>query len=110
MPKKTRKAKIRASQRAIPSGAYAPAPTTTGPSDEEFTTATSAASVRTAPAMSRATAPASARAVSPVSVDYSYVFRDLRRIAILAAVFFALMFVLYFIVEYLHIPIIPGIL
>ncbi len=107
MPKKTRKAKMRASQRTIGSG-YVPAARTIEPSDEEFT---QPAPARVAtPVMTRTVASPSARAVVPIATDYGYVFRDLRRIALLAVLFFGIMFVLYFLIEIQHIPIIPGVL
>lgn len=107
MPKKTRKAKIRASQRAIGSG-YVPAARTVAPADEEFTP--TAPTRAAAPSMGRVASMSSARAIAPIVTDYSYVFRDLRRIAILAAFFFGIMFVLWFLMEVQHIPIIPGVL
>ncbi len=108
MPKKTRKAKVRASQRAVASG-YRPAPVSrpVEPLDEEFDS-TPVAPV--AAPVSRSMPPASARAISPVTTDYRYVFRDLRRIAILAGLFFAIMIVLYYLIEVQHIAIIPGIM
>ncbi len=107
MPKKTRKAKVRASQRAVSTG-YMPAARTIEPSDEEFTQP--APTRVAAPVTTRPMPSSSARAVAPIVTDYSYVFRDLRRIAVLAAVFFVIMFVLYFVIEVQHIPIIPGVL
>ncbi len=106
MPKKTRKAKMRASQRAVSAG-YGPTTRTAEPLDEEFTQPVTPRVA--APVMPR-TVTSSSRAVAPVATDYSYVFRDLRRIALLALLFFGIMFVLYFLIEVQHIPIIPGIL
>ncbi len=107
MPKKTRKAKMRASQRAVSTG-YAPVARTVEPSDEEFTQPV--APRVAAPVMPRTMASPSSRAVAPIATDYGYVFRDLRRIALLALLFFGIMFVLYFLIEVQHIPIIPGVL
>ncbi len=110
MPKKTRKAKERASQRAIPSGRYAPISRTIEPSDQEFTAAPASAPVRSTPVVSSRAVSSAARASTPITVDYGYVFRDLRRIAILAVLFFGIMFVLWYVIEVMHIAIIPGIL
>ncbi len=103
MPKKTRKAKIRASQRAVNPN-YVPAP---------------AAPVANAPLTPRETmiprsgsAPSNltARAFAPQTFDYGYVYRDLRRIGLLALLFFGLMLVLWFLVEVQGIHLIPGLL
>ncbi len=107
MPKKSRKAKVRASQRAINTGYGTPVPRTVQPGDDQFTRPV-AAPVASAPTYSRPV-PAAARGSAPIVTDYGYVFRDLRRIAVLAAIFFVIMFVLYFLIEIQHIPIIPGI-
>jgi hypothetical protein len=99
MPKKTRKAKMRAAQRPLrvgyPAGMTAPI----------------AEPVRDAFAP-RAVAPAlmPSRTAAPVMFDYRYVYKDLRRIALLAGTFFVLMFVIWFIVEVQGIHIIPGLL
>ncbi len=114
MPKKTRKAKIRASQRTINPGYVAPAPRTLEPDDQEFTTPAAAPAVTSTPArvsaptVGRSTAPAAARGATPITLDYNYVFRDLRRIALLAVFFFAVMFALWFLIEVQHMSIIPG--
>ena len=107
MPKKTRKAKMRASQRAVSTG-YAPAARTVEPSDEEFTQPVAPRAASSV--MPRTVAAPSSRTVAPITTDYSYVFRDLRRIALLAVLFFGIMFILYFLIEVQHIPIIPGVL
>ncbi len=102
MPKKTRKAKVRASQRPINVG-YAPTPSapaqTLEPTRETFT-----------PRSTMTSTPVMSRAVAPVTYDYGYVYRDLRRIGLLALTFFVIMFVLWFLVEVQGIHIIPGIL
>ncbi len=103
MPKKTRKAKMRAAQRPVSAG-YVPAAPVAAPTDADFTQPVPA---RAAAPASRS-ASASARAMTPVATDYSYVYRDLARIALLALIFFAIMFVLWFLVEVQHVTIIPG--
>jgi hypothetical protein len=102
MPKKTRKAKIRASQRPINVGyaPAAPAPTRTVESTRESF----------APRSASVGAPTLSRSVAPVTSDYGYVFRDLKRIGLLALTFFVIMFVLWFLVEVQGVHIIPGIL
>ena len=99
MPKKTRKAKMRAAQRPLRVG-YPIGPT--APTMEPMREAI-------AP---RAAAPAlmSSRIAAPLVLDYRYVFRDLRRIALLAGTFFVLMFVIWFLVEVQGIHLIPGLL
>ena len=98
MPKKTRKAKVRASQRPINTG-YAPSVSApeTNPTRETF-------------APRAAAAPVTSRAIAPQTFDYGYVYRDLRRIGLLAVFFFLLMFILWFLVEVQGIHIIPGVL
>lgn len=98
MPKKTRKAKLRAAQRPIRS-AYPvePAVPLSQPVRQQITRATSASAVPR-------------RAVAQLTFDYTYVFRDLRRIAILAGTFFVLMLIVWFVVEVQGIHIIPGLL
>jgi hypothetical protein len=100
MPKKTRKAKIRAAQRPVAPG-YVPAPR---PADTQGRPTP----YRTPVAGTIATGPI--RSVISATMDYGYVFRDLRRIGLLALLFFAIMFVLWFLIEVQHIPLIPGIL
>ncbi len=84
MPKKTRREKLRASRRPlnIPQAAprSGPAPTTT------------ADRPTIAPAPTRV-------AVPQLTFDYHYVYNDLRRIAILAVSFFALLIVLSFVLR-----------
>ncbi len=110
MPKKTRKAKIRASQRPINVG-YAPvlpgtAPVAPSPAPGPSTLEPNGGSV--AP-RSVATAPTPIRSAAPVTFDYGYVYRDLRRIGLLALTFFLIMFILWFVVEYQGIHLIPGV-
>ncbi len=103
MPKKTRKAKIRASQRPInvgyPSAARvsAPAAPAMEPTRETF-----------APRPAATAAPIVTRVAAPATYDYHYVYRDLRRIGILAACFFAVMLILWYVVEVQGIHLIPG--
>ncbi len=99
MPKKTRKAKVRAAQRPIRAGFPAPAPAPMPrPTRESFAPRPVAAPVM------------ASRSVAPLTFDYKYVYQDLRRIGLLAAGFFALMFILWFLVEVQGIHIIPGLL
>lgn len=98
MPKKTRKAKMRAAQRPIKVGYPVMPPGGNEPIRE--TLVMRPASPSSAPIKSSATA----------IFDYRYVFRDLRRIGLLAGTFFVLMFVIWFLVEVRGIHIIPGLL
>ncbi len=99
MPKKTRKAKMRAAQRPIRVGYPAPAAApTTRPTRESI-----APRPVGPPVMA-------SRSVAPLTFDYKYVYQDLRRIGLLAAGFFILMFILWFLVEVQGIHIIPGLL
>lgn len=95
MPKKTRKAKMRAAQRPI-RAAYPvmPNPPTPVPSRET-----------SLPRPGSSTIPSR---TATLSYDYTYVFSDLRRIALLAGFFFLLMFVIWFLVEVQGIHLIPG--
>jgi hypothetical protein len=97
MPKKSRKAKVRAAQRPIrttyPVGPAAPSKEQ---SRESFTPRSATLS------------PAPSRIGAPLAFDYQYVYKDLRRIGLLAATFFGLMFILWFIVEVQGIHLIPG--
>jgi hypothetical protein len=105
MPKKTRKAKIRASRRPI-SGGYV-APTQVQEADGN-TAAARPSPLSAAPRSSLSAAPS--RTLPALTFNYEYVYRDLRRIGLLALLFFVAMFVLWFLVEVQHIPIFPGIL
>ena len=104
MPKKTRKAKIRASQRPI-NARYnpgAPAPDSTGTLEatgEPF-----------APRPAARPTAVVGRIMPAATYDYGYVYRDLRRIGLLALTFFVIMFVLWFLVEVQGIHLIPGLL
>ncbi len=101
MPKKTRKAKIRASQRPISAGPVA-APVAPSPRPEQTHEVLTARSVAPAPTPTT-------RSVAATTWDYTYVAQDLRRIGLLAAFFFGLMFVLWFLVEVQGIHLIPGV-
>lgn len=106
MPKKTRKAKMRAAQRPVTPGYVAPVPRPVEREDRPVSARPSYASSG-APVSRSAAMP---RAASPITLDYGYVFRDLRRIALLAAGFFVIMLVLWYVIEVQHISLIPGIL
>lgn len=93
MPKKTRKAKIRAAQRPLN---VSPVPTVSSVTEPTRTAITAA--------------PIANRTVAMPTFDYSYVSRDLRRIGLLALFFFLVMFALWFVVEVQGIHIIPGVL
>ena len=100
MPQKTRREKERAAARRESGQFQAPHPTLpieTPAPDAEFGITTSMPAATTARA---AAAPHHAMPVSADSdFDYSYVYADLRRIAILAALCFGIMFVLYFVLN-----------
>ncbi len=99
MPKKTRKAKMRAAQRPIKVGYPAPATMPTPePGRETF-----------APRAVIPTVTASRSAAAP-TFNYQYVYHDLRRIALLAGTFFVLMLIIWFLVEVQGIHLIPGLL
>jgi hypothetical protein len=102
MPKKTRKAKMRAAQRPIkagyPSAAGAGAGRVAEPTRETFAPRPVAPSVT------------ASRSASTLTFDYKYVYQDLRRIGLLAGLFFVLMFILWFLVEVQGIHLIPGLL
>lgn len=100
MPQKTRREKERAASRRETGQYKAPppsAPIEMPAPDAQFGLTTSMPSATTA----RATAtPHHAMPISADSdFDYSYVYADLRRIAILAVICFGIMFALYFVVN-----------
>lgn len=100
MPQKTRREKERAAARRE-AGQFQPPrpsmPIEMPAPDADFGITTSMPSATTARAT---TAPHHAMPISADSdFDYSYVYADLRRIAILAALCFGIMFVLYFVLE-----------
>ncbi len=88
MPKKTRKMKQRAAERrgTLHAGM---------PENAEMSPTESAAG-----AAPRARADFSAsRVVSPVTFDYSYIYADLKRIAVFAVFFFAVLIALSFVIK-----------
>lgn len=89
MPKKTRREKLRAARRPMNLPPAQPAPTSL-PSQA---VAGSNAPVAAA-SVSRASVPA-----RTLTFDYSYVYRDLRRILVLAVSFFILLIVLSFVIR-----------
>ena len=97
MPKKTRKAKERAAERRMITQSSAP--------PVETSTAalggTMGASTAGSPMLRAATRTSSAipRGDTLWLHDYEYVLTDLRRIAILAALFFVAMIALYFVIK-----------
>jgi hypothetical protein len=99
MPKKSRKAKVRAAQRPI---------RTTYPVGPAVTPKRQPGESMTPRAASTSAAPA--RTGVALTFDYQYVYKDLRRIALLAATFFGLMFIVWFLVEVQGVHLIPGLL
>jgi hypothetical protein len=87
MPKKTKKMKQRAAQRREMLGTYQPASAEPSPAKD-------AAVVSTRPAFASARA-----AATTFSYDYSHVYSDLKRIALLAGFFFAVLIVLSFVIK-----------
>jgi hypothetical protein len=87
MPKKTRKMKQRAAERRgmMQTGM---------PESAEMSTESAAGSVP----RTRADFGAS-RVVSPVTFDYSYIYSDLKRIAVFAVFFFAVLIALSFVIK-----------
>jgi len=96
MPKKTRKAKERAAARRRMSSGYELPPVTEPVGERPV--ARPIPSAMPSPRVSSFT-----RGPAPVTFDYSYVYGDLRRIGLLAAFFFAVMLVLWFVLPSLHI-------
>ncbi len=87
MPKKTRKMKQRAAERR--SLQVAP---------EEIGAPMSGAPSAAAPMRTRSDS-ASARAATPLSYDYSYIYGDLKRIAVFASIFFVVLIALSFVIK-----------
>ncbi len=87
MPKKTRKMKQRAAMRR----AYQ------APEQEQQVEETFAEPVETTVRMRPTTT--SSRAVTPLTFDYSYIYGDLKRIAVFAGFFFGVLIVLSFIIK-----------
>lgn len=90
MPKKTRKMKQRAALRKI-------APVTM-PSPER-PVSENEATTREGVSPARILSTSSARAVTPLVFDYSHIYGDLKRIALFAGFFFAVLIVLSFIIK-----------
>lgn len=87
MPKKTRKMKQRAAMRR----AYQ------APGQEEQMA--EAIEEPTETAIRMRPAAASSRAVTPLTFDYSHIYGDLKRIAVFAGFFFAVLIVLSFVIK-----------
>lgn len=90
MPKKTRKMKQRAALRKT-----APTPM---PSPEREASENGGAS-REAVSPARVLSTSSVRAVTPLTFDYSHIYGDLKRIALFAGFFFAVLIVLSFVIK-----------
>lgn len=89
MPKKTRKMKERAAmRRALQSR----------PSEENAAN-TSVTSVEEASARIRPSFAPSGRAITPQTFDYSHIYSDLKRIALFAGFFFAVLITLSFVIK-----------
>ncbi len=85
MPKKTRRMKQRASmRRSVESTAV---------QETEQEQVTSAPVAQLTPSV-RPLAPVAPRAVSPATFDYSYIYGDLKRIALFASFFFVVLILL----------------
>lgn len=89
MPKKTRKLKQRAALRKV--APVAPAP--------ERATGENGAMARETVSPARVLSSSSARATTPLTFDYSYIYSDLKRIALFAGFFFTVLIVLSFIIK-----------
>lgn len=87
MPKKTRKMKQRAAmRRTTQAPALQESVGETSPAPEE-------AQVRMRPAFS------TGRAVTPLTFDYTHIYSDLKRIAVFAGFFFAVLIILSFVIK-----------
>jgi hypothetical protein len=87
MPKKTRKMKQRAAERRSLQGA-----------PEEMGVPMSGAPSTATPMRTRSDF-ASARAATPLTYDYSYIYGDLKRIAVFAGIFFVVLIALSFVIK-----------
>jgi hypothetical protein len=96
VPKKTRKMKERASQRKIHVPA-APAQPSAGAVESAPTRIAAPGAPVATPA--RTVTPARSGGPAPLTFDYTYVYRDLRRIAILAGSAFAILIILSFVIK-----------
>jgi len=88
MPKKTRKMKQRAAERRSMQQSAPP----------ESAAAMPGASAAEAPPRMRSDF-ATARAVTPLTYDYSHIYGDLKRIALFAGFFFAVLIALSFVIK-----------
>jgi hypothetical protein len=88
MPKKTRKMKQRAAMRRSAVVAQTPA------SDVEVVGGSASEAIAPARVL-----PSSARPVTPLTFDYTHIYGDLRRIALFAGFFFAVLIVLSFVIK-----------
>ena len=88
MPKKTRKMKQRAAERRSMQQA----------APQESQAAMPGAPTIEAPARMRSDF-AAARAVTPLTYDYSHIYSDLKRIALFAGFFFAVLIILSFVIK-----------
>jgi hypothetical protein len=88
MPKKTRKMKQRAAMRR--SGAVAQTPA----NDVEVAGASTTESIAPARVL-----PSSVRPVTPLTFDYTYIYSDLKRIALFAGFFFVVLIALSFAIK-----------
>ncbi len=88
MPQKTRKMKQRAAQRRVSDVAPVSAPSAAAPSAP-----VSDPTARLRPAFSNT------RASTPLEFDYSYIYNDLKRIALFAAFFFVVLIALSFVIK-----------
>ncbi|MCX7840331.1 MAG: hypothetical protein N2559_12890 [Anaerolineae bacterium] len=89
MPKKTRKMKQRAALRKGVAGTPLP----------EREVVENGASAREIVSPARVLSTPSARAATPLTFDYSHIYGDLKRIALFAGFFFAVLIVLSFIIK-----------
>jgi hypothetical protein len=92
MPKKTRREKLRAARRPL----TVPTVDRGVPGPSEGITADSGPSEQVTPVAPRPRTPV---APQTFNFDYSYVYRDLRRIFVLAGTFFALLIALSFVIR-----------
>ena len=91
MPKKTRKMKQRAAERRTLQQQTVTQENEVGSSGAPTASATP---MRTMRAESSAT-----RVLNPLTFDYSYIYGDLKRIALFAAMFFVVLIVLSFVIK-----------
>ncbi len=90
MPKKTRKMKQRAAERRS-------VQQTTTPENPAVTSTAPTASGT--PARTMRSEMSASRVLNPLTFDYSYIYGDLKRIALFAAIFFSVLIVLSFVIK-----------